>query len=121
MSFLLGGPHPGEFSVKRIGDFDVTDCAVTPNGDLLVLERSFSRFKGVGMRIRRVPLTSIVPGATVDGPALFEADMNYQIDNMEGLAVHRGAGGELVLTLISDDNFSIIQRTILLQFTLEQP
>ena len=41
--FLIGGPSPGEFSVKRIGDFDVSDCAVTPNGDLLVLERSFSR------------------------------------------------------------------------------
>jgi hypothetical protein len=119
--FLIGGPNPGEFSVKRIGEFDVSDCAVTPKGDLLVLERSFSRLRGVGMRIRRVPLTSIAPGATVDGPALFEADMGYQIDNMEGLSVHRAASGELVLTLISDDNFSMIQRTLLLQFTLVEP
>jgi len=118
--FLIGHAGPAEFSVKRIGDFDVSDCAVTPNGDLLILERSFSRLAGVGMRIRRVPLTSIQSGATVDGPALIEADMNYQIDNMEGLSVHRDAGGALVLTLISDDNFSIIQRTLLLQFTLEQ-
>ena len=119
--FLLGGPSPGTFSVKRIGDFDVSDCAVTPTGDLLVLERSFSRLRGVGMRIRRVPLAHITPGATVDGPALIEADMGYQIDNMEGLSVHRAPNGELVLTLISDDNFSIIQRTILLQFTLAEP
>jgi len=123
--FLLGGPNlgassSGEFSVKRIGDFDVSDCAVTPKGDLLVLERSFSRLRGVGMRIRRVPLASVTPGATADGPALIEADMSYQIDNMEGLSVHRAPSGELVLTLISDDNFSIIQRTILLQFTLDQ-
>ena len=61
------------------------------------------------------------PGATVDGPALFEADMGYQIDNMEGLSVHRAADGALVLTLISDDNFSMIQRTLLLQFTLAEP
>jgi hypothetical protein len=73
------------------------------------------------MRIRRVPLASVAPGATVDGPALFEADMSYQIDNMEGLSVHRTTGGELVLTLISDDNFSMIQRTLLLQFTLAEP
>jgi hypothetical protein len=105
--------------VKRIGDLDVTDCALTPKGDLLVLERSFSRLRGAGMRIRRVPLASIQPGAAVDGPALIEADMNYQIDNMEGLSVHRD-GSALVLTLISDDNFSIIQRTLLLQFTLEE-
>jgi hypothetical protein len=120
-AFLLGGPSPGEFSVKRLGDFDVSDCAITPNGDLLLLERSFSRLNGVGMRIRRVPLAEVKPGATIDGPALIEADMNFQIDNMEGLSVHRAADGALVLTLISDDNFSIIQRTLLLQFTLAEP
>jgi hypothetical protein len=119
--FLLGGPSAGEFSVKRIGDFDVSDCAVTPKGDLLVLERSFSRLRGVGMRIRRIPLVDVKPGTTVDGPALFEADMSYHIDNMEGLSVHRAPDGALVLTLISDDNFSMIQRTLLLQFALAEP
>ena len=86
---------------------------------LKVLERRFSRLRGVAMRIRRVSLGSIQPGATIDGPVLIEADMGYQIDNMEGLSVHRDAG-TLVLTLISDDNFSMIQRTLLLQFTLEE-
>ena len=117
----LGASSSGEFSVKRLGDFDVSDCALTPGGELLVLERSFSRLKGVAMRIRRVALADLKPGATVDGPALIEADMNHQIDNMEGLSVHRAAGGALVLTLISDDNFSFIQRTLLLQFTLTEP
>src|SRR4051812_12009561 len=116
--FLIGHSGPAEFSVKRIGDFDVTDCAVTPKGDLLILERSFSRLRGVGMRVRGVPLTSIQAGGTVDGATLIETDMNYQIDNIEGLSVHRD-GNALVLTVISDDNFSIIQRTLLLQFTLE--
>jgi hypothetical protein len=119
--FLLGGPAPGEFSVRRIGDFDISDCAITPEGNLLVLERSYSRQKGVGMRIRRIPLAEVKPDATLDGPALVEADMSFQIDNMEGLSVHRAADGQLVLTLISDDNFSIVQRTLLLQFTLAEP
>jgi hypothetical protein len=44
--------------------------------------------------------------------------MGHQIDNMEGLAVHRASDGAIVLTLISDDNFSPLQRTVLLQFTL---
>ena len=57
----------------------------------------------------------------VDGPVLFEADLGYEIDNMEGLSVHRGVSGEIVLTLISDDNFSVLQRTLLLQFTLVEP
>jgi hypothetical protein len=44
--------------------------------------------------------------------------MGYQIDNMEGLSTHRTAAGDLILTMISDDNFSFLQRTILLQFKL---
>jgi len=57
----------------------------------------------------------------VDGPILFDVDLGYEIDNMEGLSVHRSAGGETILTLISDDNFSAVQRTLLLQFTLVEP
>jgi hypothetical protein len=116
--FLIGGPSAGDFAVKRIGEFDISDCAVTPAGDLLLLERSFSSLRGVGMRIRRVALASVKPGEVIDGPALVEADMGYQIDNMEGLSVHRAPNGDVVLTLISDDNFAFYQRTLLLQFTL---
>jgi hypothetical protein len=57
-------------------------------------------------------------GALVDGTPLVSADMAYQIDNMEGIGVHRTPSGETVLTLVSDDNFSAIQRNLLLQFTL---
>jgi hypothetical protein len=59
-----------------------------------------------------------VPGATVNGPVIFEADLGYEIDNLEGIDAHVTADGETVLTLISDDNFSMLQRTLILQFTL---
>jgi len=117
-AFILNGDHVERFSVKRSDDFDVSDCAVLPPGDLLLLERSFSLAKGVAMRIRRIPLAGLKDGALVDGPALVTADMAYQIDNMEGIGIHRTAAGETVLTLVSDDNFSPIQRSLLLQFTL---
>jgi hypothetical protein len=32
--------------------------------------------------------------------------------------VHRNAGGETIVTLVSDDNFSFVQRNLLLQFKL---
>ena len=54
----------------------------------------------------------------VDGATLIVADLGYQIDNMEGIGVHRNAPGETILTLVSDDNFSVIQRNLLLQFAL---
>jgi len=120
LSFLIKGTTFGEFTVARSDDFDVSDCALLPGGDLLILERRYSPWRGVAMRIRRLPMASIKPGALVDGAILIYADMGFQIDNMEGLSVHRAADGELVLTLVSDDNFSLLQRTILLQFTLMQ-
>lgn len=121
LGFLIGGAHPGAFTIKRSNDYDVTDAAVLPDGNVLILERFFAPTRGIAMRIRRLNADEIRPGAVVDGPVLMEADMGYQIDNMEGLAVHRNAAGELVLTLISDDNFNVIQRTLLLQFKLVEP
>jgi hypothetical protein len=106
------------FTVKRSDDFDVTDCTILPPGDMLLLERRYSPARGVAMRIRRIPLEAIKPGAVVEGTSLIEADLGFQIDNMEGIAVHRNAAGETIITLISDDNFSVLQRNLLLQFTL---
>ena len=118
-SFLLNGTDVERFTVKRHDDFDISDCVVMPPNDLLLLERRFALFRGgLAMRIRRVPLASIKPHAVVDGKNLIEADLGYEIDNMEGIGLHRNANGETILTLISDDNFLPFQRTLLLQFAL---
>ena len=117
LGFLIGS-QPGTFTVKRNDEFDISDCALTPRGDLLLLERRFSWTRGLAIRIRRVPLARVAPRAMLDGAEIIFADMGYQIDNFEGMAVHRAADGTLVLTLISDDNFSPLQRTLLLQFTM---
>jgi hypothetical protein len=121
MGFLIGGPSPGQFSVLRTNDYDISDATLLTSGDLLILERKFSYTKGVGIRIRRMPLASVKPAALIEGPTIFEADLGYEIDNMEGIDAHVTADGETVLTMISDDNFSMIQRTLLLQFTLVDP
>jgi hypothetical protein len=118
IAFLVGGPSPGQFSVRRTNAFDISDATLLPSGELLVLERKFSLVDGVGIRIRRIPLASLAPGALVDGPAIFEADLGYEIGNMEGIDSFVTAEGDTVLTMVSDDNFSMIQRTLLLQFTL---
>lgn len=118
LGFLIGGKSPGQFTVRRTDDFDVSDAVLLPSGSLLVLERKFSWLSGVGIRIRRIALSSIVPGALVDGSVIFNADLGHEIDNMEGIDAHVTAEGDTVLTLVSDDNFSLIQRNLLLQFTL---
>jgi hypothetical protein len=117
-AYVIKGDDVTRFSVKRSGEFDVTDCAILPPADLLLLERRYSLASSLGMRIRRIPLATIKAGAVVDSVSLIEADLAHQIDNMEGIAVHRNARGETIITLVSDDNFSPVQRNLLLQFAL---
>ena len=113
------GGEPKPFQLRDIDGFNITDAACLPNGDLLVLERYFRWSEGVKMRVRRLAAGEIEPGARLTGQTLIDANSGFEIDNMEGLALHRGAGGETVLTMISDDNFNhMLQRTLLLQFTL---
>jgi hypothetical protein len=119
LAFLIGGPQPGSFTLARSADFDISDAALLPSGDLLVLERKFSWTTGLFIQMRRIALADVRPGALVNGPVIFEADLRMTIDNMEGLSVHQSPSGEFVLTMISDDNFSAIQRTLLLQFALK--
>ena len=118
IAFLVGGPTPGQFSVRRTEKFDISDATLLASGDLLVLERKFSLVEGLHVRIRRIPLKSLAPGALVDGPVIFEADLGDEVDNMEGIDAFVTPEGDTVLTMVSDDNFSLLQRTLLLQFTL---
>jgi hypothetical protein len=114
---VLDGPRKGVFTVLRSG-YDVTDGAFLPNGDLLLLERHYAVLSGVSMRLRRIPADLIGEGKLADGAVLLEADMGYQIDNMEGLDVWRRDDGALMVSLISDDNTSILQRNLYLEFRL---
>jgi hypothetical protein len=118
IAFLIGGKTPGQFSLRRSLNFDVSDAVLLPTGELLVLERKFSWLSGIAIRIRSIPLRSLAPGALVDGPLIFEADLGHEVDNMEAIDAHVTPEGDTVLTLVSDDNFSMIQRNLLLQFTL---
>jgi hypothetical protein len=118
--FLIGGPRPGELAVRRTDGYDVTDLAFLPEGDMLILERRYSLLRGIAMRIRRIAGHDITPGAMLDGPVLLEATGEKQIDNMEALAVSVGANGESVVTIMSDDNFSFFQRTLMLRFALNE-
>ena len=117
---ILEGPEKGVFTVMRKGDFDITDGAFLPNGDLLLLERSFSFMRGVAMELRRIKADTIRPGKRADGPVLLRANMAYQIDNMEGLDVWRRDDGALIVSLVSDDNQSALQRNLYLEFRLDE-
>jgi hypothetical protein len=116
--WLIGGPAPGSIILKRIGGFDVTDATSLPDGGIIVLERRFRFSEGVKMRIRRIAAAELKKGALITGDVLLEANDSFNIDNMEAIAAYRAPSGETVLTLMSDDNFNPLQRTLIMQFAL---
>jgi hypothetical protein len=117
--WVRGSAKP--LQVLSHGGFSLTAAASLDDGTLILLERRFTFLDGVRMRLRRIEAADVKPGAILDGEVLIQADLSDEIDNMEGLAVHTGTNGDTVLSLISDDNFNtVIQRTLLLQFTLRE-
>jgi hypothetical protein len=117
--WILTGPKTGAFDLVRSHRYDITDITFLASGEALLLERRYSVVEGPACRIRRLAVDAFRPGALVDGTILFEADDRFEIDNMEGIAVHRDpASGETIVTLVSDNNFSPLQRTLLLEFVL---
>jgi len=115
--------------VSRRGGWDVltyfaddgfrpTGAATLLNGDVLVLERYYTPRAGVRIRIKRIDITKITAGAEISGElvALMAPPMN--IDNFEGIETRQDKEGRTLVYLISDDNFSDDQRTLLMMFEL---
>lgn len=111
--------HWAKLSYVVTEPFRPVDAALLPGGDLVVLERRFSRIGGVGSRLVRVPASAIVAGAVLDGEELAQLAPPITVDNFEGLAVERAPSGATLLYLLADDNRSPLQRTLLLQFRLD--
>jgi hypothetical protein len=103
------------------GTFHPTGAAILPDCNVAVLERSFTIGEGVRARVVYVPAKTIRPGATLRGEELAEFRQPLTVDNMEGIAARKGDKGEPLIYLISDNNFSGFQRTILMMFELLPP
>ena len=120
-NFIAGvqsGPGKGMFFVERVGAYDVTDGVFLKDGTFLLLERKFGLKDGIGMRIRRFEGKAIAPGKTISGSIVMEADFSHQIDNMEGLDAFTAADGLTHLIVTSDDNHSLLERNLLLEFKM---
>ena len=107
-----------ELSYAATGLFHPTDFALLPGGDVLALERRFTLVGGASARLQRISKTQIRAGARLEGREIARLELPLTVDNFEGLAVGEESSGSLSVYLISDNNFSIWQRTLLMQFRL---
>ncbi len=114
----VGHVKPLCFGYRAPPGYAVTDAAELPDGRLLMLHRRFTLLDGVSAKLAIVDLRGIAAGATIAGKEIATLAPPLTVDNMEGLAVERDQGRTIVW-IASDDNFSAVQRTLLLKFALE--
>lgn len=102
------------------GPFRPSDAAVLPSGDVLVLERAYNPQRGViGIHFRRVESRRLKKNAALPSQLLGALEPPVLLDNFEGIDCLREPSKATVVYVISDDNFSKDQRTLLLKFELE--
>ena len=118
-AWLVGPEGRAEpLAYRAAKGFGATAAALAPDGDVLLLLRSFTRLEGVTIVLRRIPAATIAPGAVLEGDDLARLAPPLTVDNFEGLDTRRDAAGRTLVYLISDDNFNPLQRTLLLVFAL---
>lgn len=113
----------GQLGVIPHPPYRISDGAMGPDGRYLyLLERHyFGPLGGLAIAVRRIPADDVEAGARLGGEEIAEFDSSETIDNMEGLALRRGADGRTFLYMISDDNYNrALQRTLLLMFEVAQ-
>ena len=103
------------FSIQRSGDWLAVGADVGPDGRFYLLERDFKGLLGFRSRVRRF---EIGENGLSDEAVLLES-YPLQYDNLEGISVWQDAQG-IRLTLISDDNFGLLQRTELVEYRVTE-
>jgi hypothetical protein len=95
-----------------------SDLAVLSDGRVLVLERGFSLWRGIDARLMWAAPESLGPDRRARLDLIATIEQSELLDNFEGLAARPGPNGETLIYLVSDNNFSPLQQTLLLHFEL---
>jgi hypothetical protein len=115
-AFLYDGKSwAGPFAFPISDGFAITGADLGPDGRLYLVERRFNLLAGFSFRIRRLTLTenAMLSDVLYTSPA-------GKLGNAEGIAAWRDDTGQLVLTLITDNGFSPLSPTRLIEFRLPE-
>lgn len=104
-------------SIPRRGNLLPTGADFGPDGKFYLLERDLAGLLGFKTRIRRFTLG---PDGFTGEEVLLESRFG-QFDNLEGISVWRDDRNRIRITLISDDNFFLLQTTQLVEFVISTP
>ena len=126
-----GGPRVGGRAPAWIGNgiewrprlyglvdgFRPTGATTLPDGDILIIERRFSFPAKFATRFVRITPTQLL-GEVISGDEIARLESPFPVDNFEAVAAYADGDGRVFLYILSDNNFSRFQRTLLLKFEL---
>ena len=107
--------RPGPGIPGADGGFGASDAAFDGDGQFYLLERRVS-LGGFATRIRRFDWQGAAFGAS---ETLLETAPGT-LDNMEGMSLWTDGAGRTVISLISDDNFLFLQKTIVAEYEVRE-
>jgi hypothetical protein len=102
------------FTLPRDGNWLPVGADFGPDGRLYLLERDFWGLLGFLTRVR---VFALGPTGFTGGEVLVQTAASRH-DNLESIAVWRDGTGAIRLTMISDDNFRLFQRTEFVEYRL---
>lgn len=113
------GSTTSRFTYRPPAGYRVTDGVQLPDGRLAILHRSIGLPDGFAAKVGVLALSDIGKGKTVKSRIIATLASPLLVDNLEGIAAQE-KGGETYIWLISDNNFFVLQRTILMRFRLSE-
>jgi hypothetical protein len=121
---LLFDRDPADPSAKTLSlgyrapaGYKITDAAWLPDGRVLLLNRRFALMEGISAKLVAARLPALERGGRIEGEEVATLQPPITVDNMEALSV-TAEGGRTIVWIASDDNFSPLQRTLLMKFEL---
>jgi hypothetical protein len=105
------------FAYRPPDGYRITDATVLPDGQLLVLYRRIGLPHGFTAKLALLDPRTIIRGKTVSAKVIATLEPPLLVDNMEGVTTTQ-ENGQTIIWLVSDNNFNIFQRTLLMKFAL---
>jgi len=118
----IGSPGKWKkFTYVREDGYRPTGATTLPDGRVIILERYYAFLMGVRARLRLIDPEGLRQKGPVKGRLLGEIQGPLPVDNFEAIAATQDEEGKILIHLLSDDNFSALQKTLYLTLRLRNP
>ena len=117
---IEAGSQATPFGYRAPDGYRPTDATTLPDSRLLILNRRIGLPDGFSAKLAILDPADIEADKAIAPQIIATLASPLLVDNMEGLAITQ-EDGRIIVWMISDNNFTALQRTILMKFALNLP